>query len=308
MPVKIPDDLPAAKILQEENISVMPESRAFRQDIRPLRIAMVNIMPNKSLMETQVLRLLCNSPLQVAITFLHPRSHVSKNTAPEHLARFYKSFDEVRDDRFDCLIITGAPVGTLEFAAVTYWDELREIMDWSRSHVYSSLYLCWGAHAGLYHHYGIQKYALPRKISGVFEHRMTRPGSDLLHGFDDIFLVPHSRYAAVRREDILRTGSIEILAESERAGAYIISTRDNRQIFVTGHPEYDRLTLKEEYWRDRGKGLQILLPENYFPDDDLSRSPAINWRSHANLLFANWLHTVYQNAPFNLDDLEPLIV
>ena len=277
MPVKIPDGLPAAKILEEESISLIPESRAFAQDIRPLQIAVVNIMPIKSVTETQLLRLLSNSPLQVAITLLHPRSHKSKNTAPEYLAKFYKHFDEIKNTRFDCLVITGAPVETLDFTEVDYWNELQEIMNWSLSHVYSSLHLCWGAQAGLYHHYGIPKYVLPQKMFGIYPHKVTTRRSALLHGFDDTFFVPHSRHTHVLREDILKAGHLEILSESDTASVYIVSTKDNRQVFVTGHPEYDQLTLKGEYERDRAEGIPISLPMNYFPNDDPSKLPVVSW-------------------------------
>src|SRR3989344_2531776 len=250
MPVKIPDGLPAAKVLEYEGVSVMPESRAFTQDIRPLQIAILNIMPRKSVTETDLLRLLSNSPLQVAVTLLHPRSYTSKNTAPEYLARFYKNFNEVRGAKFDCLIITGATVETMEFREVAYWDELQKIMDWSLRHVYSTLYLCWGAQAGLYHHYGIPKYTLRKKMFGVFSHRITKHRDALFHGFDDCFFAPHSRHTEVRRDDILKVKSLQIVSESDTAGIYMVSANDGRQIFVTGHPEYDRLTLQEEYERD----------------------------------------------------------
>jgi homoserine O-succinyltransferase len=307
MPVKIPDGLPAAKVLEEERISLIPESRAFVQDIRPIQVVVVNIMPIKSVAETQLLRLLSNSPLQVAITLLHPRSHQSKNTAPEYLAKFYKNFDEIKHTRFDCLVITGAPVETLDFVEVAYWSELQEIMEWSLSHVYSSLHLCWGAQAGLYHHYGVPKYALPQKVFGIYPHTITKPHSALLHGFDDVFLAPHSRHTDVLREDILKVDSLEILSESDTAGVYMVSTKDYRQVFVTGHPEYDPLTLKGEYERDRAKGLSISLPVNYFPNDDPSKSPVVSWRGHASLLFTNWLNVVYQRAPFNLNELKSLM-
>ncbi|MFA6339155.1 MAG: homoserine O-succinyltransferase [Candidatus Paceibacterota bacterium] len=307
MPVKIPDDLPAVKVLEEENIFVMPESRAFTQDIRPLQIAIVNIMPKKSVTETQLLRLLSNSPLQAAVTFLHPRSHTSKNTAPEHLAKFYKNFEDVKEAKFDCLIITGAPVETIDFSAVAYWNELQEIMEWSRSHVYSSLHICWGAQAGLYHHYGIPKYATSQKIFGIFPHKIIEQHNSLLCGFDDVFLAPHSRHTEVRREDILKISSLRILSESDTAGVFIVSIKDDRQIFITGHPEYDQMTLKDEYERDISKGLPTSLPVNYFPDNDHYKIPMVNWRSHASLLFANWLNIVYQKTPFDLNNLEPLV-
>ena len=303
MPVKIPDGLPAIRILERENISVIPESRAFTQDIRPLQIAIVNIMPVKSVAETQLLRLLSGSPLQVAVTFLHPSSHTSKNTAHDHLKRFYKNFKDVRESKFDCLIITGAPVETLDFSEVVYWKELQDILDWSHSNVYSSLHICWGAQAGLYHHYGVRKYTLPKKVFGVFRHTVIEPLNPLLHGYDEVVFAPHSRHTDIQRGDILKTKSLKILCESNEAGVYIVSSKDGRQVFVTGHPEYDRLTLKTEYERDRSKGLAIDPPVNYFPENDPSRPPVVTWRSHASLLFQNWLNTVYQNTPFDLNNL-----
>ncbi len=306
MPVKIPDGLPAAAVLEGEHVSVIPESRAFIQDIRPLRIAVVNIMPAKSVTETQLLRLLSRSPLQVAVTFLYPHSHSPKNTTPEYLAKFYKHFRDIQGERFDGLIITGAPVETLEFEAVSYWHELKGIMEWSKTNVYSALHLCWGAQAGLYHHWGVPKYSLPQKMFGVFPHTLSGQSSPLLHGFDDVFLAPHSRYTDVRREDILKVPALRILCGSDTAGVYLVSTADDRQVFITGHPEYDQLTLKGEYERDTLKGLAPALPAGYFPDDDPSQTPVAGWRGHANLLFANWLSFVYQHSPFNLAELQPL--
>jgi len=305
MPVKIPDGLPAAAILEAENILIMPESLAFTQNIRPAQIAIVNIMPNKCATETRLLRLLSGSPLQVAVRFLHPRSHACRNTPAEHLARFYSSFEEVRDLRFDCLIITGAPVETIPFEEVNYWNELQELMDWSRSNVHSTLHLCWGAQAGLYHHYGIAKHLLPQKLSGVFAHTITEPQHPLQHGFDDEFFAPHSRYTGIRNEDIERVGALRILSASPEAGAYIIADKDARRIFITGHPEYGRLTLKEEYDRDLAKGLPVPVPANYFPGDDPALLPAARWQCHASLLFMNWLNMVYQGTSFDPHDQEP---
>ena len=308
MPVKIPDGLPAIKVLKRERISIISERDAFKQDIRPLQIAIINIMPEKCVAETQLLRLLSNSPLQVAITLLHPRSHVSKNTPPEHLVKFYGNFDDVKGLRYDGLAITGAPVGTLDFEEVTYWRELQEVMDWSNSNVYSSLHLCWGAFAGLNYHYGVPKYVLPEKMFGVFQHRVVKRRNALVNGFDDNFLVPHSRYSCLRREDLIKIDSVEILSESDVAGVYLVSAKNNRRVFVTGHPEYEELDLKTQYVRDQGKGLPISIPVNYFPDNNPSRRPLeVRWRAHANLLFGNWLNDVYQNTPFNLEDLRPIV-
>lgn len=305
MPVKIPDDLPAAEILRRENISVIPQRDAFAQDIRALRVAIVNIMPLKHVTETQLLRLLGNSPLQVAITLLYPNSHASRNTPPDHLARFYKTFEDVKHERFDCLIITGAPVETLPFSDVTYWDELQLIMNWSLTHVFSTLHICWGAQAGLYQHFGIEKHPLTKKISGIFQHKVLQRQIPLFHGFDDCFPVPHSRHTKTRREDIVGTPGLDIWAESEEAGVCIIGTQNTRQIFITGHPEYDPYTLRDEYKRDLEKGLQCAVPENYFPHNNPSLAPPMTWRAHANLLFSNWLNLVYAATPFDLKDLQP---
>jgi len=304
MPIKIPNDLPAAETLINENIFVMFEDRALHQDIRPLQIVILNLMPNKIVTETQILRLLGNSPLQVDIVLLHPKSHVSKNTSREHLIKFYNTFDEIREQKFDGMIITGAPVEHLEFEEVDYWEELKEIMEWSKTHVFSTFHICWAAQAGLYYHYGIPKYKLPQKMFGVFPHRVCKKNEKLLRGFDDVFYVPHSRHTEVRKEDILKVPELEILAESEEAGIYIVASKNGRQVFVTGHSEYDPLTLKEEYERDKAKGLNINLPKNYFPGDDPNAMPIVNWRSHANLLFSNWLnYYVYQETPYNLDEI-----
>lgn len=305
MPIKIPDNLPATDILNAENIFVMGEKRAFHQDIRPLRIGILNLMPTKITTETQLLRLLGNSPLQVEIVLLHPESYRSKNTPEEHLITFYKTFDQVKGEKFDGLVITGAPVEQLEFHEVAYWEELKAIMDWTKHNVFSTFHICWGAQAGLFHHYQIPKHSLPAKLFGVFPHRVRKKNTKLLRGFDDIFWAPHSRYTAVRAEDIEQVDELEILSDSEEAGVYIVVTKDGRHVFVTGHSEYDPLTLKDEYVRDLGKGLPIDPPRNYFPGDDPSQMPLVNWRAHANLLFANWLnYYVYQETPYNLAELE----
>lgn len=305
MPVKIPDDLPAVEILNNENIFAMGEQRAFTQDIRPLRIAILNLMPVKSVTETQLLRLLSNTPLQLEIALLHTESHLSKNTSEEHLENFYQTFSDVKNQRFDGMIITGAPVEQLEYEEFNYWDELTEIMDWSRQNVFSTLHICVGAQAGLYHHYGVPKYLLDEKMFGVFRHTCSRINIPLLRGFDDDFYVPHSRHTEVRREDVEKVEDLEVLAESPEAGVYIVSSKDGRLIFVTGHSEYDALSLKAEYDRDIAKGLDIKVPRNYFPDDDPSKPPLVKWRSHANLLFTNWLnYHVYQETPYDLDELK----
>lgn len=301
MPIKIPDNLPAAEVLNNENIFVMNEDRAFHQDIRPLRIAILNIMPTKITTETQLLRLIGNSPLQVEIVLLHPKTYQSKHTPEEHLATFYKTFDDIRDENYDGLIITGAPVEQMEFEEVAYWEELQQVMDWSVEHVFSTFHICWGAQAGLYHHFGIPKYTLAEKKFGVFGHHVCKQYVKLLRGFDDYFYAPHSRHTEVRREDIEKVPELEILAESDQAGVYIVASKDGRYIFVTGHSEYDPLTLKAEYDRDIERGLPIAVPENYFPDDDPTKEPIVRWRSHANLLFSNWLnYYVYQETPFDL--------
>ena len=305
MPIKIPDNLPAKETLTNENIFVMTEQRAIHQDIRPLRIAILNLMPAKIITETHLLRLIGNTPLQVEIELLHPKTHISKNTPAGHLTTFYKTFDDVRHEKFDGLIITGAPVEQMEFEQVTYWDELKNIMEWSKKNVYSTFHICWGAQAGLYYHYGIKKYPLKEKLFGIFVHRICKPNTMLLRGFDDCFYAPHSRHTEIRREDIEKISELDILSDSEEAGIYIIKTKGGRQIFVTGHSEYDKDTLKSEYERDVSKGLEIKLPRNYFPGDDYSRSPFVTWRSHANLLFSNWLnYYVYQETPYDLSQLE----
>jgi homoserine O-succinyltransferase len=307
MPINIPDSLPAVEVLTGENIFVMTETRARTQDIRPLKIAMLNLMPTKIATETQLLRLIGNTPIQVDVTFIHMESHESKNTPGEHLLKFYNTFNEIRHMRFDGLIITGAPVELLPFEEVDYWDELTAIMDWSLCNVYSTFYICWGAQAGLYHHYGIPKHSLPEKLSGVYRHRVTKQNEMLLRGFDECFYVPHSRYTEVRREDIEKVPGLEILSESDEAGIYIVLAKNGRQIFATGHSEYDPMTLKYEYERDLGRGLNPKPPKNYFRNDDPKEYPMVRWRAHANLLFANWLnYYVYQETPYDLDNLENL--
>lgn len=304
MPIKIPDDLPASETLSNENIFVMHEKRAFTQDIRPLRVAILNLMPLKTVTETQILRMLGNSPLQVDIVLLHPKTHSSKNISEEYLIKFYHTFDDIKRERFDGLIITGAPVELMEFESLDYWDELQEIMDWSAHNVFSTLHICMGAQAGLYHHFGVPKYELKQKMFGIFSHTINKKNVPLLRGFDDEFFAPHSRYTEVRNEDIEKVPEIEILAESKDAGAYIIASKDGRQVFVTGHPEYDPLSLKAEYDRDVNKGLKIQIPKNYFPDDDPSQPPIVKWRGHGNLLYANWLnYHVYQETPYDLNEL-----
>jgi homoserine O-succinyltransferase len=305
MPIKIPDKLPTAKILDGENIFVMTENRAFHQDIRPLKIAILNLMPTKIITETQILRLLGNTPLQVEITLLHTKTHRSKNTPEEHLVDFYQTIEDVKEQKFDGLIITGAPVENIDFEKVDYWDELKMIMEWSRHNVYSTFHICWGAQAGLYHHYGIPKHPLEKKMFGVFPHTIKKRNVKLLRGFDDVFYVPHSRHTEVRREDIEKVGALEIISESAESGVFIIQDKNGRQIFVTGHSEYDPLTLKSEYERDTAKGLGIAIPKNYFADDDAGNEPIVKWRGHANLLFSNWLnYYVYQETPFDLEGLE----
>jgi homoserine O-succinyltransferase len=305
LPINIPDGLPAAEILNNEDIFVMSEGRASHQDIRPLSIVILNLMPNKITTETQILRLLSNSPLQVDITLLYPETHRSKNTPEEYLIKFYDTFDNIKDRKFYGMIITGAPIEQMDFEEVDFWPELVKIMDWSQHHVYSTLYICWGAQAGLYHHFKVPKYPLAAKMFGVFPHKINRKNVRLFRGFDDVFYVPHSRHTEVRREDIEKVAELEILSESEGSGVYIIGTKGGRQIFVTGHSEYDPLTLKSEYDRDVAAGLPINIPQNYYPGDDPKQHPIVKWRSHSNLLFANWLnYYVYQETPFNLNDLD----
>ena len=304
MPVKIADSLPATEILTNENIFVMTESRALSQDIRALKIGFLNLMPKKIITEIQILRLLGNSPLQVDIVLLHPKSHNSKNTSRQHLTTFYKTFDQIKDEKFDGFVITGAPVEHLEFNEVDYWEELKEIMDWTLSNVTSTFHICWGAQAGLFHHYNVKKYPLPKKMFGIFEHTINKLNVKLLRGFDDYFYVPHSRYTEVRKKDIENVPGLEILSESEESGVYIIASKNGRQFFITGHSEYDPLTLKEEYNRDIAAGRKIEIPQNYFIDDDPSKPPRVVWRSHSNLLFANWLnYYVYQETPYDISQI-----
>lgn len=300
MPIKIPNDLPAAATLQSENIFVMPETRAVAQDIRPLEILILNLMPTKIETETQLSRLLGNTPLQVHLEFLHTRSHIATHVSKEHLFTFYKTFDEVCDRRFDGMVITGAPVETLPFEAVEYWQELCGIMEWSKTHVHSTLHICWGAQAALFYHYGIPKYPLPQKLFGVFPHRVEYKNPILLRGFDDTFMAPHSRHTAVRRADVEAVPELKIAAASEEAGLYALFTAGGKQVFLTGHPEYDPETLGREYARDKALGLPIAVPKNYFPNDDDTKPPMVTWRSHANLLFSNWLnYFVYQTTPYD---------
>ena len=305
MPIKIPASLPANSVLQRENIFVMDEERADHQDIRPLKIAILNLMPKKVETETQMLRLLSNTPLQIDLELLQMRSHVSRNTDDDHLFRYYKTLDGVKGQRFDGLIITGAPVEQMPFEEVDYWSELCQVFEWSKTNVYSTFHICWGAQAGLYYHYGIPKYDLPEKMFGIFPHTVEQPFHQLLRGFDELFYVPHSRHTEVRAEDILKHPELEILTRSEESGVHIVADRSGRQFFVTGHSEYDRDTLAAEYFRDLKKGLPIHIPAHYFEDDDPKKSPKFIWRGHANLLFVNWLnYFVYQQTPFNLEEMD----
>jgi len=300
MPVNIPVDLPAVETFKAENIFVMNEKRAQTQDIRPLEIAIVNLMPLKIETETQLLRLLSNTPLQIEVTLVRMGDHISKNTSKEHLDAFYSTFEKIKNKRFDGLIITGAPVETLPFNEVHYWDELCKVMEWSKTHVYSTLHICWGAQAGLFYHYGIDKYELPEKLSGVYPHQVLIPLSRLMRGFDDGFLAPHSRLTGNHEKDFVAAG-LSILSRSDETGVYIAASTDRRQVFVTGHSEYDRMTLDVEYRRDIGKGLPMKPPKNYYENEDPANPPVMRWRSHAYLLFANWLnYYVYQEAPHNL--------
>ena len=305
MPIKIPASLPANSVPQRENIFVMDEERADHQDIRPLKIAILNLMPKKVETETQMLRLLSNTPLQIDLELLQMRSHVSRNTDDDHLFRYYKTLDDVKGQRFDGLIITGAPVEQMPFEEVDYWSELCQVFEWSKTNVYSTFHICWGAQAGLYYHYGIPKYDLPEKMFGIFPHTVEQPFHQLLRGFDELFYVPHSRHTEVREEDILKHPELEILTRSEESGVHIVADRSGRQFFVTGHSEYDRDTLAAEYFRDLKKGLPIHIPAHYFEDDDPKKSPKFIWRGHANLLFVNWLnYFVYQQTPFNLEEMD----
>ncbi len=304
MPIKIPNDLPAVKTLNDENIFVMTEKRAITQDIRPLKILLLNLMPKKIETETQLSRLLGNSPLQVDLELIHTKSHKSKNTSAEHLFAFYKTFDDVKDQTFDGMIITGAPVEHLKFETVEYWDELCTIMEWSKTHVHSTFHICWGAQAGLYYHFGIDKKPLDKKMFGIFEHTVDYKRSILFRGFDDVFMVPHSRHTTVDMQDIKSCKELKILASSKEAGIYAIATKGGKQIFITGHSEYDANTLANEYFRDLNEGKEIEIPKNYFPQDNPENEPLVTWRSHANLLFSNWLnYFVYQTTPYDIKEI-----
>ncbi|SCW64831.1 homoserine O-succinyltransferase [Ruminococcaceae bacterium YRB3002] len=302
MPIRIANNLPARATLEQERIFVMEETRALTQDIRPIRIVILNLMPNKVVTETQILRALSNTPIQIDIDLIHTASHVSAHTASEHLTKFYETFEQIKENFYDGMIITGAPVELLEYEDVDYWPELCEIMEWSKSHVYSTLHICWGAMAGLYYHYGVPKYPLPKKCFGIFEHKMTysKPVK-LFRGFDDVFYVPHSRHTELHREDIEKVAALRILSESDESGVYCVSDLKGRQIFITGHSEYDVNTLDSEYKRDKGQGLPIDIPVNYYPDDDPTKPALLRWRSSATLLFTNWLnYYVYQETPFDI--------
>ena len=305
MPIKIPNDLPAVKTLNDENIFVMTETRAITQDIRPLKILLLNLMPKKIETETQLSRLLGNSPLQVDLELIHTKSHKSKNTSAEHLFTFYKTFEDVKSRTFDGMIITGAPVELFEFEEVEYWEELCEIMEWSKTHVHSTFHICWGAQAGLYYHFGIKKYTLPKKLFGVFPTTADYKRSILLRGFDDTFMVPQSRHTTVKTEDIKAVSELRILASSDETGVYAAMTEKGRQIFITGHSEYDAGTLAAEYLRDKSEGKTIEIPKNYFPDDNPEKPPLVTWRSHANLLYSNWLnYFVYQTTPYDINEIK----
>lgn len=307
MPIRIAETLPARSVLEGENIFVMNEERATRQDIRPLRIAILNLMPKKIETETQLLRLLSNSSLQIDIDLLQTASYTSKNTSQEHLLKFYNTFEDVKEQYYDGLIITGAPVEHMPFEEVDYWNELCGIMEWSKTHVFSTMHICWGAQAGLYYHYGIPKIPLDQKMFGIYEHRILRYDNPLVRGFDEIFLAPHSRHTTVSTDAILQHPKLELLAVSEKAGPFLMASQDNRQLFITGHSEYDRLTLAGEYFRDLDKGLDIQIPYHYFPDDDSTQTPPFVWRSAANLIYANWLnYFIYQQTPFDLNKLESI--
>ena len=311
MPIQIPNDLPAAEVLHKENIFVMKQTRAETQHIRPLEIVLLNLMPTKIVTETQLSRVLGNTPLQVHLELMMLSTHKAKNTPEEHLLAFYKTFDELKDRKFDGMVITGAPVENMPFEQVNYWKELTEIMEWSKDHVHSTFHICWGAQAGLYYHYGIQKHALPEKLFGVFKHKADYKHAILLRGFDDEFWAPHSRHTTILREDIEKTPGLKILASSEEAGVYILMNKEGRQIFVTGHSEYDPDTLEREYLRDKYQGLPIKVPKNYYPDDDDSKAPIVRWRGHGNLLYSNWLnYFVYQTTPYDImavgDESTPL--
>ncbi len=307
MPIKIPNQLPATNVLESENIFVMTEHRAMTQDIRPLQVLLLNLMPTKIATETQLARLLSNTPLQVELELMQTSTYVGKNTPQEHMLKFYTDFEHVKDRYFDGMVITGAPVEKLDFQQVEYWDELCRIMEWSKTHVHSTFHICWAAQAALYYHYGIQKIPLPEKLSGVYPHWVVRRSSMLMRGFDDCFMVPHSRNTTVALEDVMACDKLKILAVSEKAGLYAAATEGGRQIFITGHSEYDADTLKGEYIRDLKQGINPHVPENYFPNDDPSREPIMSWRSHANLLYMNWLnYFVYQSTPYDIQTIEPI--
>ena len=304
MPIKVSADLPAKKIMEEENIFMMDDSRAMSQDIRPLEIAILNLMPLKEATEVQMLRSLSNSPLQVNMTFLTTSSYIGKNTAKSHLDQFYLTFEDVKNKKFDGLIITGAPVENLEFTEVAYWDELCSIMEWSKKNVTSTLHICWGAQAGIYYHYGINKYPLEKKMSGVFSHRVHKRKEPFVRGFDDVFFMPHSRYTAVSVEEVYADERLTVLADSEKAGICIAMAQEGKQIFVFGHPEYDRMTLDEEYRRDTAKGINPEIPENYYPNDDPEQKPLLTWRAHCNTMYSNWLnYYVYQVTPYDVESI-----
>lgn len=305
MPIKIPNDLPAVQTLADENIFVMTETRAITQDIRPLRILLLNLMPKKIETETQLSRILGNTPLQIELTLIRMNSHISQNTSQDHLLAFYSTFYDVRKEKFDGMIITGAPVELMDFEAVDYWEELCEIMEWSKTHVHSTLHICWGAQAGLYYHFGIKKRLMEKKLFGVYPHKADYALSMLLRGFDDVFYVPHSRYTYVDRDEVEAVPQLKILASSEKAGVHIVSTVGGRQFFIMGHAEYDPLTLDSEYRRDSAAGLDTAIPENYYPNDDPNNPPIVNWRSHGSLLYTNWLnYFVYQSTPYDLETLQ----
>lgn len=303
MPIKIQSDLPAKAELEDENIFVMDENRALSQDFRELQILILNLMPIKQDTELQLLRALSNTPLQIDITFLQMETHVSKNTSASHIKKFYETFSDIKNKKFDGMIITGAPVEKMEFEEVNYWKELSQIMEWSKTHITSTLHICWGAQAGLYYHYGIKKVMLDKKLSGVYSHKVMNRKEPLVRGFDDLFMAPHSRYTEGCREDILKNHNLKVLADSKEAGIYIVMAEEGKQIFVMGHPEYDRLTLDQEYKRDIDKGIDPDIPVNYYPDDDCNRRPVLSWRSHANNLYTNWLnYYVYQVTPYVLNE------
>lgn len=304
MPIKIPDSLPARATLEGENIFVMTEYRAIHQDMRPLNLLILNLMPTKIVTETQLLRKLSNTPLQIQVELLQMSSHTSHNTDADHLSSFYTTFDKIKQRRFDGMIITGAPVENMDFADVDYWPELCEIMEWTRTHVHATLHVCWGAQAGLYYHYNIPKYSLPKKLFGVFPHTAIKKQSPLFRGFDDEFFIPHSRHTENRVEDILKVPELELLAVSKQAGVFAVKSEDNRRFFITGHPEYDQDTLAREYFRDKDKGLPIDVPENYFPNDDAGLEPVVRWRSSGQLFYTNWLnYYVYQTTPYDLNQI-----